>query len=118
MIEGLRQAALAPYDVALVDIGLPRMDGYEVARRLRADPATRGMRLIALTGYGQENDRAMALDASLRRAPGQAGRDAPADRGTRRNGARPGLARPRAATPAACAGGCRPGAGFRRSRPA
>lgn len=64
-IEGLRQAALAPYDVALVDIGLPRMDGYEVARRLRADPATRGMRLIALTGYGQENDRAMALDAGF-----------------------------------------------------
>ncbi|UUZ57339.1 response regulator [Massilia sp. H-1] len=66
-IEGLRQAALAPYDVALVDIGLPRMDGYEVARRLRADPATRGMRLIALTGYGQENDRAMALDAASTR---------------------------------------------------
>jgi PAS domain S-box-containing protein len=43
-------------DVALLDIGLPVMDGYEVARRLREQPGCAKMRLIALTGYGQESD--------------------------------------------------------------
>jgi CheY-like chemotaxis protein len=43
-------------DVALLDIGLPVMDGYEVARRLRELPGCAKTRLIALTGYGQESD--------------------------------------------------------------
>ena len=43
-------------DVALLDIGLPVMDGYEVARRLRELPGCKRTRLIALTGYGQESD--------------------------------------------------------------
>ncbi|MBK4736531.1 ATP-binding protein [Noviherbaspirillum pedocola] len=43
--------------VCLLDIGLPDIDGYELARRLRALPATAGAVLIALTGYGQEQDR-------------------------------------------------------------
>ena len=43
-------------DVALLDIGLPVMDGYEVARRLRELPGASKTRLIALTGYGQESD--------------------------------------------------------------
>jgi signal transduction histidine kinase len=63
--EGLRLAAEQLPDVALVDIGLPGIDGYEVARRLRADPATRGLRLIALTGYGQESDQRRALEAGF-----------------------------------------------------
>lgn len=42
-------------DVALVDIGMPEMDGYEVARRLRANADTRDMRLLALTGFGTES---------------------------------------------------------------
>ena len=63
--DGLRQAAQALPDVALVDIGLPGIDGYEVARRMRADPATCGVRLIALTGYGQESDRERAIDAGF-----------------------------------------------------
>lgn len=63
--DGLRQAAAVLPDVALVDIGLPGIDGYEVARRMRSDPATSGVRLIALTGYGQESDRARALDAGF-----------------------------------------------------
>ncbi|HEY0061418.1 MAG TPA: ATP-binding protein [Telluria sp.] len=63
--EGLRQAQVLHPDIALVDIGLPGIDGYEVARRMRADPATRNVRLVALTGYGQENDRASALDAGF-----------------------------------------------------
>jgi two-component system CheB/CheR fusion protein len=44
-------------DVALVDLGLPGIDGYEVARRVRAEFASRPIRLIALTGYGRSVDR-------------------------------------------------------------
>lgn len=50
-------------DVAIIDIGLPGIDGYEVARRLRTDPRTRRMALIALTGYGLQDDRRRALEA-------------------------------------------------------
>jgi PAS domain S-box-containing protein len=44
-------------DVFLLDIGLPGMDGYELARRLRAQPHTANAMLVAVTGYGQEGDR-------------------------------------------------------------
>jgi signal transduction histidine kinase len=47
---------LAP-DVVLLDIGLPGMDGYEVAARLRDDPLTESARIIAVSGYGQDADR-------------------------------------------------------------
>jgi CheY-like chemotaxis protein len=43
-------------DVALVDIGLPGMDGYEVARTIRADASLDRLVLVALTGYGRETD--------------------------------------------------------------
>ena len=45
-------------DVAVLDIGLPTMDGYELAARIRATPCACACRLIALTGYAQEEDRA------------------------------------------------------------
>jgi CheY-like chemotaxis protein len=51
--------------VALLDIGLPVMDGYELARRLREMPELRGLRIIALTGYGQDSDRARSLAAGF-----------------------------------------------------
>jgi len=57
-------AAFAP-DVVVLDIGLPRMDGYEVARRLRTRPETRHALLIALTGYGQQSDRMLAKEAGF-----------------------------------------------------
>ncbi|APV50921.1 hypothetical protein BWI17_15220 [Betaproteobacteria bacterium GR16-43] len=47
-------------DIALVDIGLPIFDGFEVARRLRAAPGGDAIRLVALTGYGQPEDRRAA----------------------------------------------------------
>ncbi|HEX5787078.1 MAG TPA: ATP-binding protein [Woeseiaceae bacterium] len=50
---------------AVVDIGLPQVDGYEVAARLRAMPACRGMLLIALTGYGGDEARRRAQDAGF-----------------------------------------------------
>ena len=52
-------------DVALVDIGLPDMDGYEVARVLRREFPKDRLRLIAMTGYGQANDRAAAFAAGF-----------------------------------------------------
>jgi CheY-like chemotaxis protein len=52
-------------DVALLDIGLPDMSGHELARQLRRDPRTRGIRLIALTGFGREPDRERARDAGF-----------------------------------------------------
>lgn len=59
-----RAAALLP-DLVLVDVGLPDIDGYEVARRLRAQPATQALRLVALTGYGTPEDRQRALAAGF-----------------------------------------------------
>jgi CheY-like chemotaxis protein len=61
--RGVSSAAALEPDVALVDIGLPLMDGYEVARRLRA--ANGRLRLVALTGHGQDEDRRRALEAGF-----------------------------------------------------
>ncbi len=63
--EGILLAASARPDLGFIDIGLADMDGYAVARALRADPRTRAMRLIALTGYGSERDRLDALAAGF-----------------------------------------------------
>jgi len=52
-------------EVALVDIGLPGLNGYEVARRIRATEAGRAMKLIALTGYGQREDTRQAREAGF-----------------------------------------------------
>jgi signal transduction histidine kinase len=54
-------------EVAFVDIGMPKVHGYEVARRLRARPATSGALLVAVTGWGQENDRKRAREAGFDR---------------------------------------------------
>ena len=51
--------------VSLIDVGLPLVDGFEVARRVRADPAGAGLRLIALTGYGLREDRDRTLAAGF-----------------------------------------------------
>jgi PAS domain S-box-containing protein len=51
--------------VAFLDIGLPVMDGYELAAQLRQHPELAGMRLVALTGYGQESDREEARQAGF-----------------------------------------------------
>ena len=52
-------------EVALMDIGMPDMDGYEVAKKLRQQPWGGGIRLIALTGWGGEEDQRRALDAGF-----------------------------------------------------
>jgi PAS domain S-box-containing protein len=52
-------------DVALLDIGMPLMDGYELARRLRAAPETKDTLLIAMTGWGQEEDHRKSREAGF-----------------------------------------------------
>jgi CheY-like chemotaxis protein len=52
-------------DAVLLDLGLPGMDGFEVARRLRADPALAHIVIIALTGYAQESDRKRSSEAGI-----------------------------------------------------
>ena len=52
-------------DVALLDIGLPAMDGYELARRLRALAPWRSVRMFAITGYGQDGDRERSTESGF-----------------------------------------------------
>jgi len=61
-VELLKSMAL---DVALVDIGLPKLDGYGVARQVTTDAGAKAVRLIALTGYGQEADRQRSRDCGF-----------------------------------------------------
>jgi PAS domain S-box-containing protein len=62
--EALRAAAFSP-EVVLLDIGLPGMNGYDVARRWRQDPASRNALLVAVTGYGQDEDRRRSAEAGF-----------------------------------------------------
>ena len=60
---GLALAREVHPDIILLDMGLPVMDGWEVARQLRADPATRDVRIVAVTAYATEVARQEALAA-------------------------------------------------------
>jgi CheY-like chemotaxis protein len=55
-------AAAAP-DLILMDIGLPGMDGLTLTRKLKEDPATRGIRVMALTAFAMKGDEQKAIDA-------------------------------------------------------
>ena len=63
--EGLALIDEVMPDVAILDVGLPGMDGFEMARRLRSDPRHAGLFLIALTGYGQAAERAHGREAGF-----------------------------------------------------
>jgi CheY-like chemotaxis protein len=56
-VEGMDVARTFRPDVILMDIGLPHLNGYELARRIRAQPWGKNTCLIAVTGFGQEEDR-------------------------------------------------------------
>lgn len=64
-LQGVERALAWSPDVALVDIDLPVLDGYEVARRLRREPRGRAVRLVALTGYGLAGHREKAREAGF-----------------------------------------------------
>ena len=52
-------------EVVLLDIGLPTLDGHEVCRRVREEPWGKDIRIIALTGWGQEDDRRKSEEAGF-----------------------------------------------------
>jgi PAS domain S-box-containing protein len=64
-IEGIARARTFRPDVILMDIGLPAMNGHETARRIREQPGGKNIILIAVTGYGQEEDRRRSLEAGF-----------------------------------------------------
>jgi CheY-like chemotaxis protein len=63
--EAIVAAATRPPDVILMDIGLPGMNGYDAARRIRSDCKGRPLLIIALTGWGQDEDRRRSADAGI-----------------------------------------------------
>jgi signal transduction histidine kinase len=65
--EALEAALHFEPEVAFLDIGMPKIHGYEVARRLRAQPQTASCLLVAVTGWGQEDDRRRAREAGFDR---------------------------------------------------
>ncbi|XYJ12419.1 PAS domain S-box protein [Telluria sp. B2] len=64
-LAALDDMASAPPHAVVLDIGMPEMDGYEVARRIRADPRFAGMKIIALTGWGQQVDRVRSRTSGI-----------------------------------------------------
>src|SRR6185312_12322629 len=66
-IEALEEAELFRPDVVLLDIGMPRFDGYETARRLASRPWAARTQIVAVTGWGQETDRQRAKEAGFHR---------------------------------------------------
>jgi CheY-like chemotaxis protein len=63
--EALLKAKDFVPDTLILDLGMPEMDGYAVARAVRSDPALRRVQLIALSGYGQEEDRRRTSEAGF-----------------------------------------------------
>lgn len=63
--DGLDAVIRLRPDVALIDIGLPKIDGYELARRVRDTPGCQTMHLVAISGYGQPEDRRRATEAGF-----------------------------------------------------
>jgi PAS domain S-box-containing protein len=64
-LEAVEAAAAFQPDVVLLDIGLPEMNGYEAARKIREQPWGKTMALVALTGWGQEEDRQKSREAGF-----------------------------------------------------
>jgi len=64
-LEAIERARAERYALIFIDIGLPGMDGYEVARRLKGIETRKSTLIVALTGYGREEDKARALGAGF-----------------------------------------------------
>jgi DNA-binding response OmpR family regulator len=63
--RGVEAACTDPPDVIVLDLGLPDVDGFQIARRLRREPALGSVTLIALSGYGGDEDRQRCRDAGF-----------------------------------------------------
>jgi len=61
--DGVDKARAAPYDIILMDMSLPVLDGWEATRILKNDPATAGIPVIALTAHAMSGDKEKAIDA-------------------------------------------------------
>ncbi len=61
--EGIEKATSGGFDLVLMDMSLPEIDGWKVTRLLRKEPATKALPIIALTAHAMEGDREKALDA-------------------------------------------------------
>lgn len=64
-LSGVEKASSWHPDLVFLDIGLPDIDGYEVARRIRKDLVWGSMKIIALTGYGYDADKALAMSSGF-----------------------------------------------------
>jgi CheY-like chemotaxis protein len=64
-LEAVEAAEKFKPDLVLLDIGLPKLNGYEACRRIRQAPWSARIQLVALTGWGQEEDRARAAEAGF-----------------------------------------------------
>jgi len=63
--QAVELARVIQPDLALVDIGMPKLDGYQVAERIRSEAGARALKLVALTGWGQDDDRRRARAAGF-----------------------------------------------------
>jgi CheY-like chemotaxis protein len=64
-LEAVKAAAMFRPDMAVLDIGLPKLNGYEAARKIREQPEGKKMVLVALTGWGQDEDRRKSTEAGF-----------------------------------------------------
>jgi DNA-binding response OmpR family regulator len=62
-LEALQRAAVAPPDAIVMDLAMPRLDGFEATRRLKSNPATARIPVLVLTAFGSSADRARAFQA-------------------------------------------------------
>ena len=63
--DAIEKAEMFRPEVIVLDLGMPRMDGFEAAKRIRSEPWSNGVMLVALTGFGQEQDRARSREAGF-----------------------------------------------------
>jgi len=64
-LEAVNAAETFQPELVLLDIGLPKLNGYEVARRIRSQPWSRDVILVALTGWGQDEDKRRSQEAGF-----------------------------------------------------